>query len=121
MKEKVEIMVGQYRHESGHPYFVYGLAKLREGSEIGQDEVIRIGVALSVAGYEETGEVKGEEIEVYKTDTEKPELLFIRLGDFETPNNVVVYEQLEKGQYPAGQLWWRPEDNFQEHFQLVRE
>jgi len=61
--------------------------------------------------------VTGYPIQVYKVCDEKPSLAFVKQDEFDAPNNVVVYEQLDQGaMYPKGQLWWRPLDNFIQHF-----
>ncbi len=106
---------GKYRHTEGLTYSVWGLAQLLT-PDISRDNYSSAGKALSVAGYEETHIVKGDALEVLRDKVDST-LVVIKEGDFECPPQVVVYEQLEKGQqYPQGQLWWRPIDNFLQYF-----
>ena len=94
-----------------------GIAHLSSLSALNEHSSL-IGTALSVAGYEETHEVSGNPIDVYRlSDEQNSGLMFIRQGNFEVPDEVVVYKQLEQGaMYPKDQLWWRPLENFSQHF-----
>lgn len=125
MKE-TQIIKGEYRHIEGHRYSVLGIAqRIDDLTSIANRRPTEIGTALSVAGYEETEEVSGNQIQVFRVivagEGNDSELVFTKLGQFETPDKVVVYIQLEKEKYPAGQLWWRPIENFQRYFSLVKE
>ena len=112
MVETQEISIGEYLHSEGLKYNVLGLARWRKKV---QNSVEIIGIALAVAGYEETHEVTGEPIQVYRGKDDR--LFFVKVGNFKTPQKVVVYRQMEKGAlYPEGQLWWRPRKNFLKHF-----
>lgn len=114
MKETSFVEGSKYAHQEGLTYFMFGLASRIE-KRIENAQVI--GLALGVAGYEETGEVKGDPIAVYKTDNGYN---FMPVGQFDCPEQAVVYMQLEDGEkYRASQLWWRPVENFQEHFNLI--
>lgn len=120
MEETPKIIPGEYSHPEGLTYRVLGLANLIDNHE----GLTEVGIALGVAGYEETGQVSGEKIAVYsKIDVEKDsqvKMVYIKIDNFDAPNQVVVYKQLGKGKlYPAGQLWFRPIDNFLQHFTLI--
>lgn len=113
MKETA-IIEGKYSHPEGLTYQVFGLAGKVEKQP---ENSASMGVALGVAGYEQTHEVKGDQIQVFKSDQG---YTFIPLGQFDCPDEIVWYMQLENGErYKAGQLWWRPPENFQEYFTLA--
>ncbi len=116
-----KIIPTKYLHEGSteQPYQVLGLFQgiIDPNNIAGQ--VQELGIALGVAGYEETGKVSGEQIKLIQiTEGQQQILGFIKLGQFEIPDVIVGYKQLKAGSYPAGQLWWRPPENFQVHFSL---
>ncbi len=119
MSERI-LYSGEYQHEAGPNYSVLGLASAG-GANALKDHTF-VGDALSVAGYEETHEVTGYPIAVYRVQIEGVEGLIYVKSDghvpegVDLPDQVVVYEQLTQGAYPIGQLWWRPEENFNQHF-----
>jgi hypothetical protein len=113
------IHAGKYRHAEGLLYSVLGLAKVSM-TPIASTRYSPLGTALSVAGYEETHEVSGHPLEVFRLKTNKNVVACVSDGTFVCPDEVVVYRQLEKGAaYPLGQLWWRPIENFTKHFKQI--
>ncbi len=115
----VEIRKGlwQNKKESGNYQVIGNALIVPSPTDLIGKPVDLVGTALFVEGYEETGKVSGEKIQVYE-DREGPNRLrFLKMGKFEAPNTIVVYRQLEKGkEYEAGQLWWRSPENFAINF-----
>lgn len=114
MKETQLVEGSKYAHKEGLNYLMFGVANKIE-KRIEKAQVI--GLALGAAGYEETGEVKGDPIAVYKTEQG---YIFIPVREFDCPEQIVVYMQLDDGEkYRASQLWWRPVEDFQQNFTLI--
>ncbi len=120
MGAKIELTRGLWRHnKEGIQYFVIGNARILKSPTdfIGNPELV--GTALSVEGYEDTGLVSGNKVQVYEErgDSGSPVLRFLKTGKFDAPDDIVVYRQLADGkQYKQGQLWWRPPENFATNF-----
>ncbi|HLD25004.1 MAG TPA: hypothetical protein VJB96_03760 [Patescibacteria group bacterium] len=103
-----EVINRKYLHKNNteQPYLALGFASRINSLDEQAGQVTDIGVALGVAGYEETGQVSGEQIRVVQVEQDgKPQLYYIMLGEFEIPDVVVTYKQLKSGSYPSGQLW----------------
>jgi hypothetical protein len=117
MQERLTVHSGEYRHVEGLRYQVLGIAHLAAPSLLNENSAT-IGTALSVAGYEETHTVSGHQIVVSEFKNEQgSSLAYVKQDDSDVPDQVVVYRQLEDGEsYPEGQLWWRPIENFVQHF-----
>ena len=67
MSTTVEVRKGPWKHiKEGLPYQVIGNASIliTPYDFIGRPELV--GIALSVAGYEETGNVSGNQVQVYE-------------------------------------------------------
>lgn len=110
---------GRYIHREGPSYEVLGLIPVFTSLSTPAD-YSPVGTALSVEGYEETHEVSGHPLTIMRQKSKIGEYVSLKeTQDFASPTEVVVYEQLEKGAYPAGQLWWRSPENFLKHFKKV--
>ncbi len=120
MTENIKIHEGKYTHVEGLTYSVIGIARLTTPTGFrGKPTFLK--TALSVEGYEDTHQVTGYGIQIYRVAEDKDSsLVYVRTGNFESPDIVVVYEQLDKGaKYDIGQWWWRSIDNFKQYFTPV--
>src|SRR3989339_1081048 len=102
MKETQSIQPGDYLHKEGNLYTVIGMAAMEDNLlNNNRSEISYIGTALSVAGYEETGEVSGNQIHVFCIKSNAgTKLIFVNPFSHSTPESVVVYRQNVAGHYP---------------------
>lgn len=122
MSEHITIQEGKYHHIEGLTYLVVGIARITPPMGFTAKPQY-LNTALSVEGYEDTHQVTGYPIQVYKVSQDKSNsLVYVKTGNFSSPDCVAVYEQLEEGkQYHKGQWWWRSVDNFKKYFTPVVE
>ena len=113
MKEGYSINPGSYLHKynENEPYYVLGLATRAVESIKGES----FGTALWVEGFEKSGKVSGERIQIFRSPG--GDYTFEPIDPFESPPEIVVYRQDYKGTYDPGQLWGRSIPDFLENFE----
>ena len=106
-------MGNHFLHEEGEKYQFLAFAQKVESKKEGFGFV---GEALCAEGFEETHKSdRSKKIKVYGNG-ERFE--FVQVFPNEIPDNVVFYVQESKDKH-FGQLWWRPVEDFLQHFSPV--